>query len=63
MKPKPMKSKAKLNPLKDIHRGFELIGSGSHWQAFSVATGAELWDSGFPSREVAVSVIDALLDD
>ena len=62
MRPKPVKSKAKADPPKDVHRGYELIGSGSYWQAFSLSSGSELWDSGFTSREDAVRAIDSLLD-
>lgn len=63
MRPKPVKSKARSNPPKDIHRGYELIGSGGYWQAFSVASGSELWDSGFTSRENAVKAIDDIVGD
>lgn len=58
MKPKPIQPKRKSEESKDIHKGWEIIGSGNYFQAFHVETGRELWDTGFPSRDAVVASIN-----
>lgn len=65
MKPKPIKSKKKLNPPKDIYKGYEIVdgtGYGGRFYAYNVETGAELWDVGFNTREEAVETIDDIVE-